>query len=68
MDALDFVLITGDLFDTADQWEFDQFQQVIRNLEKPDFDFDGGLPILQSLDKHDRHQGFRCPGYHFPYG
>lgn len=31
---LDFVLITGDLFDTADQFEFDLFQQNIRTLNK----------------------------------
>ena len=32
---LDFVLITGDLFDVADQYEFDQFQAGIQSLAKP---------------------------------
>ncbi|MCB0208541.1 MAG: metallophosphoesterase [Anaerolineae bacterium] len=32
---LDFVLITGDLFDIADQAEFDQFQAAIKQLDKP---------------------------------
>lgn len=32
---LDFVLITGDLFDTADSFEFNRFQAVIENLDKP---------------------------------
>ncbi len=35
MPALDFVLISGDLFDVADLWEFNQFQQVIKKLNKP---------------------------------
>ncbi len=35
MSALDFVLIGGDLFDTADLWEFNQFQRVIKTLNKP---------------------------------
>ncbi|MFC1974993.1 metallophosphoesterase family protein [Chloroflexota bacterium] len=34
-DDLDFVLITGDLFDTASQEELDHFQQAIRTLKKP---------------------------------
>lgn len=37
IDDLDFVLITGDLFDRADHVEFSQFQQVIRILQKPYF-------------------------------
>jgi Icc protein len=35
MEDLDFVLITGDLFDTAHWQEFYRFQQVIRTLQKP---------------------------------
>jgi len=35
IEDLDFVLITGDLFDTASQLEFDHLQQVIQILEKP---------------------------------
>jgi len=34
-DTLDFVLITGDLLDTAQQWEVEQFQQIIDTLNKP---------------------------------
>ncbi len=34
-DDLDFVLITGDLFDTASQQEFDRFQEAIKTLQKP---------------------------------
>ena len=32
---LDFVLFTGDLFDTADPWEVEQFQQTITALQVP---------------------------------
>ena len=32
---LDFVLITGDLFDTASWKEFEQFQETISSLQKP---------------------------------
>jgi Icc protein len=32
---LDFVLITGDLFDTASREEFEQFQKIISSLQKP---------------------------------
>ncbi len=35
MTDLDFVFIGGDLFDLADQWELDQFQQLIPTLTKP---------------------------------
>lgn len=35
IEDLDFVLITGDLFDVANQAEFDQFQAVIRTLKHP---------------------------------
>jgi Icc protein len=35
VEDLDFVLITGDLFDTAHWEEFDRFQQIIRTLQKP---------------------------------
>lgn len=35
VDDLDFVLVTGDLFDLAVQAEFDHFQEVIRTLKKP---------------------------------
>jgi len=35
VEDLDLVLITGDLFDTASQEEFDRFQQAIQNLQKP---------------------------------
>ena len=35
IEELDFVLITGDLFVTAHQQEFDQFQQAIQGLQKP---------------------------------
>ncbi|MBN1218912.1 MAG: metallophosphoesterase [Anaerolineae bacterium] len=35
LDDLDFVLFTGDLFDTASAEEFDHFQQAIRTLKKP---------------------------------
>ena len=35
IEDLDFVLITGDLFDTAAQQEFARFQEVIRTLQKP---------------------------------
>ena len=34
IDDLDFVLITGDLFDTADDWEFEQIQKIISTLQK----------------------------------
>jgi 3',5'-cyclic AMP phosphodiesterase CpdA len=34
LDDLDFVLITGDLFDTAGAWEVAQFQQAIAALQK----------------------------------
>jgi Icc protein len=34
-DDLDFVLITGDLFNDATQKEFDLFQRAIRTLQKP---------------------------------
>lgn len=34
-DDLDFVLITGDLFDTASHQEFDRFQEAIKTLQKP---------------------------------
>jgi Icc protein len=32
---LEFALITGDLFDTASQWELSQFQQTIELLNRP---------------------------------
>jgi 3',5'-cyclic AMP phosphodiesterase CpdA len=35
IDLLEFVLITGDLFDFANEAEFDQFQQIILTLQKP---------------------------------
>jgi 3',5'-cyclic-AMP phosphodiesterase len=35
VDDLDFVLITGDVLDTAHQAEFNRFQQLIRTLTKP---------------------------------
>jgi 3',5'-cyclic-AMP phosphodiesterase len=35
VDDLDFVLITGDVLDTAHQTELDRFQQLIRTLTKP---------------------------------
>jgi 3',5'-cyclic AMP phosphodiesterase CpdA len=35
IDDLDFVLISGDLFDTASQEEFDLFQKTITSLQKP---------------------------------
>lgn len=55
---LDFVLITGDLFDTANQWEFDQFQQIIRKLEKPCYILPGnhdrrGANAAEGLTRHD---------------
>ncbi len=58
MNDLDFVLITGDLFDTAEQWEFDQFQQVIRNLEKPYYILPGNhdrrpLDVREGLTRLD---------------
>jgi 3',5'-cyclic AMP phosphodiesterase CpdA len=34
-EELDFVLITGDLFDLANEIEFQQFQEVIQTLNKP---------------------------------
>lgn len=34
-DSLDFVLISGDLLDTAQQWELEQIQQIIDTLNKP---------------------------------
>lgn len=37
LDDLDFVLITGDLFDTAGAWEVAQFQRAIAALQKPYF-------------------------------
>lgn len=50
---LDFVLITGDLLDTADQFEFDLFQQVIQSLEKPYYVIPGN---------HDRRPPDRSEG------
>jgi len=35
MADLDFVLISGDLFDTASHWELEQFEQAISALNKP---------------------------------
>lgn len=35
IDDLDFVLFTGDLFDTASQYELEQFQEAIYSLQKP---------------------------------
>jgi 3',5'-cyclic AMP phosphodiesterase CpdA len=35
MPGLDFVLISGDVFDTAAEWELAQFEQAIVRLEKP---------------------------------
>ena len=58
MADLDFVLITGDLFDTASQWEFDQFQQVIGYLQKPYYVLPGNHDRRQNdspagLSRHD---------------
>lgn len=50
---LDFVLITGDLFDQADQTELEQFQQVIRTLTKPYYIIPGN---------HDRRPPTRVEG------
>jgi 3',5'-cyclic AMP phosphodiesterase CpdA len=35
IDSLAFVLITGDLFDFANEAELEQFQEIIRSLQKP---------------------------------
>lgn len=53
IEDLDFVLITGDLFDMADQYEFDRFQQVIHLLEKPYYIIPGN---------HDRRAADRSEG------
>jgi 3',5'-cyclic AMP phosphodiesterase CpdA len=37
LEDLDFVLFTGDLFDTADRPEFERFQAISQALEKPYF-------------------------------
>jgi 3',5'-cyclic AMP phosphodiesterase CpdA len=52
-DDLDFVLITGDLFNTASQDEFDYFQQAIRTLKKPWYAIPGN---------HDRHDLTKSEG------
>ncbi len=36
-DDLDFVLISGDLFDTASAWELAQYQQAIAGLKAPGY-------------------------------
>ena len=53
IEDLDFVLITGDLFDTADQFEFDRFHQAIQPLEKPYYIIPGN---------HDRRAADRSEG------
>ena len=53
IDDLDFVLITGDLFDVADDWEFRQFQKIIPTLQKPTYIIPGN---------HDRHAANRSEG------
>ncbi|MCB0167203.1 MAG: metallophosphoesterase [Anaerolineae bacterium] len=47
---LDFVLITGDLFDEADQSEFDQFQAGITSLNRPYYIIPGNHD-RRSLDR-----------------
>jgi 3',5'-cyclic AMP phosphodiesterase CpdA len=58
VDDLDFVLITGDLFDTASQEEFDRFQQVICTLKKPYYIIPGNHDRreVDSPDGLTRHQ------------
>jgi 3',5'-cyclic AMP phosphodiesterase CpdA len=63
IDDLDFVLITGDLFDTAHWEEFDRFQQVIRTLQKPYHVIPGnhdcvGLNKSEGLTRHQFAQYF----------
>lgn len=50
---LDFVLITGDLFDTADQIELDHFQATIAKLDNPYYVIPGN---------HDRRSRERTEG------
>jgi Icc protein len=58
IEDLDFVLITGDLFDTANREEFDRFQQVNRTLQKPAYVIPGNHDRrnLDSLEGLTRHQ------------
>jgi 3',5'-cyclic AMP phosphodiesterase CpdA len=63
IDDLDFVFISGDLFDMADDWEFGQFHKVISALQKPTYILPGN---------HDRRAADRSEGltrrdfaYHF---
>ena len=53
IEDLDFVLITGDVGDTADHSEFDRFQQVIQVLKKPYYIIPGN---------HDRRPANRSEG------
>ena len=58
LDSLDFVLITGDLADTAAQSEFDQFQTIIKQLHKPYYIIPGNhdrrdAEQTEGLTRHD---------------
>ena len=58
IDDLDFVLITGDLLGTANQEEFDRFQQVICTLKKPYYIIPGNHDRreVDSIDGLTRYQ------------
>lgn len=58
VEDLDFVLLTGDLLDTADQQEFNHFQQIIQTLTKPYYVIPGNHDRreLQSVTGLTRHQ------------
>ena len=51
-DSLEFVLITGDLLDTAQQWELEQFQQIVDTLNKPCFIIPGNHDRRDQRDDH----------------
>ena len=51
--TLDFVLFTGDLFDTASDWELEQFQTSVGQLIHPYYVIPGN---------HDRREGEELPG------
>lgn len=58
IEDLDFVLISGDLFDTASQTEFEQFQAAIHPLQKPFFVIPGNhdrrnAEATEGLTRHD---------------
>ncbi len=57
-DDLDFVLITGDLFDAAIQFELDSFNQVIHELKAPYYVIPGNhdrreINSAEGLTRHD---------------